>query len=69
VLASKLSKLCSLLCDGVTWRVERVGPSRTAAANRLREALQDRGRAALDGEITPDTTAAMVAAWWLRDRT
>lgn len=53
--------------DGVTRPVERVGKSRTAAEDKLRTALRDRGRAALDGEITPDTKVAAVAELWLRE--
>jgi hypothetical protein len=48
--------------DGVTRPVERVGTSREQAANRLREAFRDRGRTTTDGDITPDTRIAAVAA-------
>lgn len=53
--------------DGVTRLVERSGRSRTAAADNLRKALRDRGRSALDGEITSDTKVAAVAELWLRE--
>lgn len=53
--------------DGVTRHVERVGRSRTAAENNLREALRDRGRTARHGEITADSTVGTVAEMWLRD--
>ena len=53
--------------DGVTRPVERVGSSRTTAENNLKEALRDRGRTALDGEITADTKVTAVAELWLRD--
>jgi integrase len=53
--------------DGTTRRVERVGRSVTAAENNLKKALRDRGRAALDGEITADTKVSAVAELWLRD--
>jgi integrase len=53
--------------DGISRPVERVGRSRTAATNKLKEALRDRGRAALDGEITADTKVSAVAELWFRD--
>jgi integrase len=53
--------------DGITRPVERVGTSREQTANRLREAFRDRGRTTTDGDITPDTRIAAVAALWLRD--
>jgi integrase len=53
--------------DGVTRPVERVGTSMTAAENNLKRALRDRGRRALDGEITADTKICAVADLWLRD--
>src|SRR5882757_755030 len=53
--------------DGVTRPVERHGSSAIAAENNLKEALRDRGRAALDGDITADTKISAVAELWLRD--
>ena len=53
--------------DGVTRPVERVGSSKTAAENTLKEALRDRGRVERDGEITADSKVGSVAAVWLRD--
>jgi integrase len=53
--------------DGVTRPVERIGTSITAAENNLKAALRDRGRSALDGDITADTKVAAVADLWLRD--
>jgi hypothetical protein len=44
----------------VTRPVERIGRSRTAAADN-RAALHDRGRGTLAWEITPDTKVAAVA--------
>jgi hypothetical protein len=53
--------------DGVTRPVERHGTSIAAAENNLKEALRDRGRAALDGDITAVTKISAVAELWLRD--
>jgi integrase len=53
--------------DGVTRPVERHGSSIMAAENHLKEALRDRGRAALDGDITADTKMSAVAELWLRE--
>ena len=68
-LGEKRYRVCTLYrdYDGVTRPVERVGWSRTAAADNLRKALRDRGRATLDGEITLDTKVATVAELWLRE--
>lgn len=53
--------------DGVTRHVERVGATRVVAVNKLREALRDRQWTPMDGEITADSTVAVVAAMWLRE--
>jgi integrase len=53
--------------DGVTRPVERIGTSITAAEYNLKQALRDRGRSALDGDITADTKVSAVAELWLRD--
>ncbi|GAA1858658.1 site-specific integrase [Pseudonocardia ailaonensis] len=53
--------------DGVTRRVQRFGPSGSAAERRLREALRDRSRVVLDGEITGDTRLRVAAEIWLQD--
>lgn len=53
--------------DGITRRVQRFGPTRLAAENRLKEALRDRNRVALDGEITGDTRVRVVAEMWFRE--
>ncbi|MEU3624087.1 tyrosine-type recombinase/integrase [Amycolatopsis coloradensis] len=41
--------------------MERNGATKTKAENNLAEALRDRSRAFLDGEITPDTKVSAVA--------
>jgi integrase len=51
----------------VTRKVERVGTSRTAAENNLKEALRDRARVLADSEITAQTKVARLAELWLRD--
>jgi hypothetical protein len=68
-MGEKRYRACTLYrdYDGVTRPVERIGRSRTAAADNLRKALRDRGRGALDGEITPDTKVAAVAELWLQE--
>ena len=53
--------------DGVTRRVQRYAGSRQAAENRLKEAIRDRSRYALDGEITGDTRVRVLAERWLSD--
>lgn len=53
--------------DGVTRPVERAGTSLTNAENNLKEALRDRGRAALDGDVTADTKVSAVAELWLAE--
>lgn len=53
--------------DGITRPVARVGRTKTAAENTLKEALRDRGGLERDGEITPDTKVGAVAAIWLQD--
>lgn len=53
--------------DGVTRRVQRFGPTKVAAENRLKEAMRDRNRVALDGEITGDTRVRVVAEMWFRE--
>lgn len=53
--------------DGVTRQVERLGPSRTAAENKLKEALRDRGRVSSEGEITAQSKVSAVADVWFRD--
>lgn len=52
--------------DGVTRRVQRFGSTKLAAENRLKEALRDRNRVSLDGEITGDTRVRVVAEMWFR---
>lgn len=51
--------------DGVTRPVERVGPTKSSASNRLLEALRDRARRSTDGEIKADTEMSAAAALWL----
>jgi integrase len=53
--------------DGVTRRVQRFGPTKLAAENRLKEALRDRNRVALSGEITGDSRLRVVAEMWFRE--
>lgn len=53
--------------DGVTRRVQRFGTTTLAAENRLKEALRDRNRFALDGEITGDSHVRAVAEMWFRE--
>lgn len=53
--------------DGITRHVERVGASKAAAVNNLREALRDRQWTPTGGEITADSTVGAVGAVWLRD--
>lgn len=51
--------------DGVTRDVERTGPTKTLAENRLKEALRDRAKIAASGEIGSDSRFAdLVEAWW-----
>jgi integrase len=53
--------------DGVTRRVQRFDRTKLAAENRLKEALRDRNRVALDGEITGDARVRVVAEMWFRE--
>lgn len=53
--------------DGRVRRVQRVGLTKLAAENRLKEALRDRNRVALDVEITGDTRVRVVAEMWFRE--
>ncbi|HEY2700613.1 MAG TPA: site-specific integrase [Pseudonocardiaceae bacterium] len=53
--------------DGVKRPVERVGKSETAARNRLKEALRDRGRVDAAAEITPRTKLSALAELWFSD--
>lgn len=51
--------------DGVTRDVERNGPTKTAAENKLKEALRDRARVAGSDDLSPDSkVSAMVDLWW-----
>ncbi len=53
--------------DGITRRVQRYAASGQSAENRLKEAIRDRSRYALDSEITGDTRVRVVAERWLSD--
>ncbi|HJP73493.1 MAG TPA: tyrosine-type recombinase/integrase [Pseudonocardiaceae bacterium] len=53
--------------DGVKRPVERVGKSETAARNRLKEALRDRGRIDATAEITPQTKLSALAELWFAE--
>lgn len=53
--------------DGITRRVQRYAATGPASVKKLKEALRDRSRFALDGEITGDTRVRVVAEMWLRD--
>ncbi len=53
--------------DGVKRPVERIGKSETAARNRLKEALRDRGRIDAGAEITPQTKVSALAELWFAE--
>lgn len=53
--------------DGRTRLVERTGATESAAKSRLRAACRDRTTVAADGDITPETTVAVVAEFWFAD--
>lgn len=53
--------------DGITRRVQRYAATGPAAEKKLKEALRDRSRYSLDGEITGDTRVRVVAEMWLSD--
>lgn len=55
--------------DGRTREVERVGPSATAARNRLREACRERGRTDSAGEIKPTMTVSALGETWFDELT
>ncbi len=52
--------------DGKTRQVERHGKTKTAAKDRLREALRDRARRAGHGEISADTRVSDLGERWLQ---
>lgn len=53
--------------DGRTRQVERTGKTESSAKSRLRAACRDRTTVSTDGDITPETTVAIVAELWFAD--
>ena len=53
--------------DGKVRPVERYGPSKGAATNKLRDALRERSRAVVGDEVTASTRVGVVAEMWLRE--
>src|SRR3982074_1311017 len=53
--------------DGITRVVERVGKSKAAAENNLKEALRDRSRVSATGEITTETLVSTLGEQWLTE--